>query len=137
VARFADKHNHPCIECPRGRWVTIQNNNLYYIGLNAGDLVCVLPSLHWPAKGPVLMMEEGREKVCYVELADEGESIRLHEGEGSWKYMPVSHATHQLIGWIVRVVRYYEEPPPASLRLVDSTADAEKQKYSEPINRAS
>jgi hypothetical protein len=109
----------PSVTCEGGRWVRITNDCLADFGLREGDCVCVLPAWEWPDRGPVLINENGREKVSFAERTEDRRAIRIRVGHGSWLVTPAAAPSPKLLGWIVRQVRYYAEPDPVpTLRLV-------------------
>jgi hypothetical protein len=100
----------PSIECPDGKWMQVDESSLQSIGICAGDLVCVVPAAEWPNRGPVLIHEDGIDKLGYCKI-DQSGNIDIDLGNGSTlHWIAAIHSAH-LLGWVVRVTRYYKDPP--------------------------
>jgi hypothetical protein len=111
----------PSIECPNGKWFEVERDSLQAVGILAGDIVCLEPAGEWPREGPVLIREDGLQKIAYC-VMDEGGNLDIELGGGSrLHWVTAIHGSH-LLGWVIGLQRHYKRPPAfRSLELVEST----------------
>jgi hypothetical protein len=100
----------PSIECPDGRWIRVERSSLQPLGICADDLVCVRPAGEWPRQGPVVIYEDGIQKIGYCVMNSSG-NLDINLGDGSTlHWVSRIHGSH-LVGWVARLMRFYDDPP--------------------------